>query len=263
MKAYFAFFLILSQLNPVLAAPGAKVRGCFGPDGFVIATATNLSPRSYLGVQDLEDVVKWMNRDFGPGIESRINFEGMSFNAGAELDGSLKVVTLNLGLILHPKISKDVIALIGCHEIGHHLAGAPMSARSFQFSVEGQADFFAPQECFHRWLRAKVLSAYSIRPEVQKYCSSVATRNTPRYENCNRVLEASVRLSEIFAEKRKVETLPDLFSLDQTSVTTTLEAHSSPQCRLDTFKAGYISHIWALKPRPNCWYRDDRVGLNN
>jgi hypothetical protein len=233
--------------------------GCFGAESFVAAPLLGLggfSPKSYLGVQDLEDVVRWMNKDYGPDIDARIIYEALTFNASAEVDGPLRIVSLNLGLILHPKISKDVIALIACHELGHHLAGAPWSTRSFEFSVEGQADFFAPQECFHHWLDAKVLSAISIRPEVQRYCSLIANRNSSRYENCNRTLEASVRLSEIFAEKRKSQSLPDLFAVDQFQVAFTLEAHSSPQCRLDTFKAGFISHIWTATPRPSCWFSE-------
>lgn len=258
MKILAALFLVFLQASPARAQVGLSPGGCFGSVEIPFAGISIMSPRSYLGVQDLEDVVQWMNRDFGGEVDARVDYEAMAFNGSAGMDGNRKIVTLNLGLILHPKISKDVIALIGCHELGHHLAGAPLSSKQFQFSVEGQADYFAPQGCFDKWLDAKVLSSYTIRSEVTKYCQAFSPRTSPRFDRCTRAIEAAVRLSEIFADKKRSPQLPDLFAVEQIEVSTTIEAHASPQCRLDTFKAGYISHIWSKKPRPRCWFRDDQ-----
>jgi len=250
IRSAFLFSLLTHQQAGAFVAP----EGCFGPEAKIMISSFQFTPKSYLGVQDLEDVVRWMEKEYFRTIDISINYDALGFNARAfiESNGNRKVV-LNLGLILHPKITKDVIALIGCHEIGHHMGGQPQHSK-YPVSVEGQADFFAPQACFHRWLYARILTSYTIRPEVVQFCRMTGLMPKFRLEQCGRALEASVRLSEIFADKRKLNPLPDLNMVDPSLVDSTLDRHGSPQCRLDTFKAGFLSFSIKERQRPGCWY---------
>jgi Zn-dependent protease with chaperone function len=50
------------------------------------------------------------------------------------------------GLARDPLVTKDGFSAVICHEIGHHIAGAPRKGFSWA-SNEGQADYFATTKC--------------------------------------------------------------------------------------------------------------------
>lgn len=245
------FFAIFSNAH----AGGKLGENCFG-DGFVFqGNAFPLLARGVLEVSDLEQVAAWLAKEYGPHIEFTVDYDALKFNALASMENETRRVVLNLGLILHPKVTKDVLALIGCHEVGHHLGGAPRKVDP-PLSYEGQADFFAPQSCFDRWLSMNLAGTYAIRTEVQHYCRILGPLLRGTVENCSRTMEASVLLSEVFAGIKRVPSVPRLEQQEILRVAQSISDHGTPQCRLDTFRNGFLNYQRAEMPRPGCWYKE-------
>ena len=244
-------------ITVTLTAEAARKLGenCFG-DGFVFQGATfPLLGRGPLEVSDLEQVAAWLAKEYGPTIEFTVDYDALKFNALASMENQTRRVVLNLGLILHPKVTKDVLALIGCHEVGHHLGGAPRKLDP-PLSYEGQADFFAPQACFDRWLALDVATTYAIRPEAQQYCRLLGPLLRGTVESCFRTMEASLLLSEVFAGIKRVASVPRLEQQELLRVAQSISDHGTPQCRLDTFRNGFLNYQRAEMPRPACWYKE-------
>lgn len=214
-----------------------------------------LAERGGLEVSDLEQVTAWLATQYGPSIEFAIDYDALKFNALASMENRKRKVVLNLGLILHPKVTKDVLTLIGCHEVGHHLGGPPRKLEP-PLSYEGQADYFAPQACFDRWITLTPPGSYSIRPEIQQYCRTLVPFRRGTVESCFRTLEASVLLAEIFAGIKRVASVPRLEQQEIMRVAESLADHGTPQCRLDTFRNGFLQFQKTEMPRPGCWFRE-------
>ena len=71
-------------------------------------------------------------------------------NASAVRDGDDYIINMYGGLARHATITQDGMALVACHELGHHLGGVPKYAGMDWASNEGQADYFANLKCLHR-----------------------------------------------------------------------------------------------------------------
>ncbi len=135
--------------------------------------------------------------------------------------------------------SEDTFALILCHETGHLYGGRPWGEEYNKLSVEGQADYWASSVCLR-----KILPALSDRTPSQEslvYCGGQSM--------CARSVDAFLALTAQFADNRSLPH-PHLETPDETVVSTLQFTHPSPQCRLDTFMAGF-RHL----PRPVCWFK--------
>ena len=65
-------------------------------------------------------------------------------------------VTVYGGLARHRAMTVDGLASVICHEIGHHLGGAPKKREVLWTgwtSVEGQADYYSSSKCFMRYVK--------------------------------------------------------------------------------------------------------------
>lgn len=164
------------------------------------------------------------------------NNERVNAHATRDDDNNL-VVVMNGGLARHPEMTKDGFKLMLCHELGHHLGGAPKSFRGKSnlrswSSAEGQADYFATNKC----IRSTIDSIYdsSVNPELYieegiEYCSG---------KYCERIAMAAVAVSKVFASLKREWVEPRLDKKDKSIVNATNFSHPNPQCRLDTFIAG-------------------------
>lgn len=121
------------------------------------------------------------------------------------------------GMLRHPQIGNAELTLVLCHELGHHLGGAPTAARGGWSACEGQADYWSTHACFHRVLPNDDAQA------------------------------AALRLTELYASMSG-GAYPSRDAKDETIRERTWYGYPSPQCRLDTLLAGL-----AGRPRPRCW----------
>jgi hypothetical protein len=184
------------------------------------------------------------------------------------------------GMARHPMMTQDALVLVLCHELGHFFGGAPKALRGNTqkpswSSAEVQADYFASSKCFKQLLEDKSLqwmhsSAVAINEDVpsQTPCQS---------QECNRLVQASLDLTKVFASAFSDLSPPQVERKDSTKVSKTLYHHPSLQCRLDTLLAGTYCQASSRTPfsdsdaqegacvssdsthpspgaRPRCWY---------
>lgn len=173
-------------------------------------------------------------------------------------------------------MTPDVFAFVLCHEIGHHIGGAPRDTLNVWASAEGQADYFAASRCLKRVLTTSSATKWQVRgisPEVKKLCKknygSVNQRNT-----CERIVRAGELFSKIMAQYSghnvSLITTPEALVVEETIN----DAYPTAQCRLDTIVAGAICKNNLSESvdeynvnsgycsngsgsRPKCWFNPD------
>lgn len=187
------------------------------------------------------------------------------------------VVVMNGGLARHPLMTKDGLQLLACHEIGHHLGGAPKIPRGTSglrgwSSAEGQADYFATTKCLPVLFKNDNDNR-AVDLDLDSLDLSVAGSKC-RDQLCSRIALAGLSVSKVFASLIKGQATPSLMQNDPTKVTQTLYKHPNPQCRLDTYFSGANCDLGIEFPfdtkdpkvgacvkdlgiRPSCWFSEE------
>lgn len=180
------------------------------------------------------------------------------------------------GLARNKFITDDGFALVICHELGHHLGGAPHPETSWS-SSEGQADYFGSMKCLRRVFEKQdniaVISKMTVDIEVTKQCEMVY-KNASEVALCQRVAMAGKSVAK-FSNSLGGSSV-NFDTPDTSVVSTTNDDHPNPQCRLDTFFQGILCDKsydqendkddptigaciardgYKVGPRPLCWYK--------
>jgi hypothetical protein len=202
-------------------------------------------------------------------------------NAYASRLGPIWKLTALGGLARHPMITYDGFAIVLCHEMGHHLGGAPKSKVYFKrwVSFEGQADYFATLKCFRTLFKdddnvSYLKEHYSIiDPWAQEKCSAIY-KSDNRIALCIRSIMAGQVIANLIADYHDVP-FPQLSTPDMSIVEETDYRHPKVQCRLDTYAQAALCPIedtveldnenyvigsctrlddYTLGARPLCWF---------
>ncbi len=96
------------------------------------------------------------------------------------------------GLARHPSINKDAFMLVACHEIGHHIGGAPKIASWWGSpdwaSNEGASDYFASLRCLRQMFKESDNTAFvqteTIDPDSRLVVNNFTTRKPKRISAC-------------------------------------------------------------------------------
>ncbi len=164
-------------------------------------------------------------------------------NMWAERWGDQYILEVPGGMARYSLIVEDAFILSICHELGHLLGGEPAQG---DISVEGQSDYFATNECLPKMLkRIEPLLGGNKDPDVESFCEKPQVHGKVL---CLRSMQGAKSLTAYYAELAN-QKAPQIDESSSTVVLETLQTHPEPQCRLDTFKAGWLD--W---PRPSCWY---------
>ena len=164
-------------------------------------------------------------------------------NAYAEQSGTNWKVSMFGGLARHETITTDGMSLVVCHEIGHHIAGAPLySWKAGWAATEGQSDYFATTKCLRQvWAKddnEAIIAAMEVPAKVKELCGSQNVWNN-EYAICVRGAMAGDSVAKLFAALRKQE--PAKFETPDPKVAKfTQESHPATQCRLDTYFQGAL-----------------------
>lgn len=151
------------------------------------------------------------------------------------------------GMARHASITNDGFALVLCHELGHHLGGAPKISDwrgNIEWaSNEGQADYWGAMKCFRKFIEnddnVSIVSNMTVDPLVKEYCSTSFS-----HENdiavCERSSLAGLALGNVLSalsgnREAVAFTTPSRAVVDETD-----NAHPAAQCRLDTYFAGSV-----------------------
>lgn len=159
------------------------------------------------------------------------------------------------GLARDQEMTKEGLALIICHELGHGFGGGPYKKDNRDFiSVEGQADYYATSECLPRVLD-RMPPVDSETPQsssdfVREFCQK--NFKASRYVFCFRAFRALDSFKAVVLSQSPGG-LSATYDSSDPSVSTYINLnpyfYPSPQCRLDTLVKGLAGH-----PRPSCWY---------
>lgn len=206
-------------------------------------------------------------------------------NAYASRTGSTWNVFMFGGLARHETITPDGFALVVCHELGHHIGGAPKKGGWFGSwaTNEGQADYFATLKCLRKTFRAEdnatIVSKLNVPSSVTKSCESQFSDETDRLI-CQRGAMAGMSVSKLFQDLRNQTTNPDFNTPDTNVVSRTNHNHPDTQCRLDTYYSGALCHISEMNDvdqtdatvgvcnredsvelgvRPLCWFKPEAI----
>lgn len=185
-------------------------------------------------------------------LEIHANWDSQTPNAYTKKKND-KIQIFILGGFLNSKfMSPNVLSLVLCHELGHHMGGYPFgliqrrgyndNRTDHDLSNEGQADFWAASKCM--WA---IINKDSNETSVNKECHE-QYNNSKEINICNQVILAGKQyinlVESISAQSRRSGVLVDasrnLFKGEYPSL----------DCRLETYKVGALK----INNRPRCWY---------
>jgi hypothetical protein len=205
--------------------------------------------------QQFNDVITKVETIYAPLVQqeggtlsvSRAWSDG-TVNAYAQRSGSTWKVAMFGGLARHATITEDGFALVVCHEIGHHIGGAPKKVMMWSnpwASNEGQADYFATLKCLRRSFLSDdnvgIVSKMEVPAKLTESCAAAWESEEDR-AICIRGGMAGDSVAKLFAALRNQS--PAKFDTpDSRVVTTTDDNHPAHQCRLDTYFQGALCGV--------------------
>jgi len=247
--------------------------------------------------QEFNAVLDRIQELYGPEIAKQgatlaINrlWDNGTVNASANRFGNTWQINMYGGLARHKSITSDGFALVACHEIGHHIGGAPKIKRflgkATWASNEGGSDYFATLKCLRRYFEfddnEKIISEMQLEPFAVRACEQ---EYTSRLEQlfCIRGAHAGLSVSGLFNSLRKSTTPLSFSTPDPKQVRKTDHKHPDSQCRLDTYFAGALCKVPVQEAlsdrdykagscfdsrrhnprslRPRCWFKPEGRGF--
>lgn len=245
----------------------------------------NLEPT--MTEQDFNQVLKTLEKIYAPVILARGGYpllmkgdwNSAIVNAYATREVDSWKVYVAGGIARSKGMTKDSLALIVCHELGHHLGGGP---RTFLFegwpSAEGQADYWASSKCLKRYyaelLGENVGSNDNIPERLLADCTNTFA-DPKEMQLCLKTMNATINFSSFINELSTTRFPTNILAKDSRVVKgTNTNDYPRPQCRIDTLyhgalctieadaetsdsdaKLGHCNDTTKLGTRPICWYR--------
>lgn len=197
-------------------------------------------------------------------------------NAQAYKQGSNWYIEMFGGLARHPAMNLDGFALVACHELGHHLGGAPSYSSDPSMSVEGQSDYYSTAKCLRKLFRGQNNQVGNEDPLARQACAQIWT-DPSEQDICVRTVmsgKASANLSHSLSGGGGAQ--PAINTPDPRVVSRTSEGHPDYQCRLDTYFRGALCDLHeddpaacssqnnkAVAARPLCWFKPSNAPAPN
>lgn len=201
-------------------------------------------------------------------------------NANASQSGNKDVLNMYGGLARHEAVTMDGFALVVCHELGHHLGGAPRKGGfSSWASVEGQSDYYANLKCLRQVFAEPAAAAFTRTKDsdavAQQECDAAFTAPADRAV-CLRAAMAGKSVARLFMALHNETVAPGFDTPDPKVVTALFTDHPATQCRMDTYLQGSLCKQPVAAPlsgtdaaagactrsggftggfRPLCWYK--------
>lgn len=210
-------------------------------------------------------------------------WDDATVNASAQQQGNQWIINMYGGIARHPDITFEGQALVACHEMGHHLGGAPKIQSIFGgnwATNEGGADYFSSIKCLRVLFadddNASIIAGTTIDPLAKSQCETQFAVQTDR-EICMRISMAGESVAYLFQDLSKEKTRPQFSTPDMSQVGKTNDQHPATQCRMDTYFAGSLCPVAITVPnsdsdfkagscvqgvdavgfRPRCWFNPD------
>ena len=214
-------------------------------------------------IDKVEEIYAPIISGMGAKLNIERNWSDGTVNAYASQSGKTWKVAMFGGLARHNTITEDGMSLVVCHEIGHHIGGAPKKGGTVTqggqwggagstagvlswASNEGQSDYFATLKCLRKaWINdnnAMIVKSLNVPASVTELCKKATKNNADDTALCVRTSMAGKSVSDLFAALGR---LPETkFETPDTKVVSaTDDNHPKAQCRLDTYFQGSLCDI--------------------
>ena len=181
-------------------------------------------------------------------------------NASAQQQGRNWIINMYGGLARHGDTTYEGMALVACHEIGHHMGGAPkLSSFGGTWATnEGGSDYFATHRCLREFFaeddNREAIQGREIDPQVRERCEAQFTTEADR-NLCLRIALGGESVAYLFQSLRKEPTRPRFGTPDTSEVAQTNDRHPATQCRMDTYYAGMSCTVAITEPNSNTDFR--------
>lgn len=250
----------------------------------------------YIGVSDkkandmtekrFNEIIDKVDKHYAPIVKARgkklkwaRKWKDGTVNASAQRTffGHYKV-NMYGGLARHELVTDDGFAMVVCHEMGHHLGGAPKVGGMMAWaSNEGQSDWWGAAKCFRRVFESedneRIISKMNVPKTIETKCKKNFTLSND-VALCIRSSMAGISLANLLGSLRNTTDL-SVDTPDSNTVSSTFNKHPAAQCRLDTYFQGslcevpYMDDVSQEDPkmgtcnrttnhidgnRPLCWY---------
>ncbi len=198
--------------------------------------------------QDFNKTIDAINVIYAPIVKARgakLTFQKKwddgTVNAYAQQQGKTWIVAMFGGLARFDIMTPDGFALVVCHELSHHLGGAPKV--SGWASNEGQSDYIGTMKCMREVFKTqdnvKAIKSLKVDAIVTQKCNSVY-KTPAQAAICIRTSMAGKVLAEVLNRLAEGQT-PVSFTTPDTRVVSVMDdSHPDAQCRLDTYFAGAL-----------------------
>ncbi len=203
----------------------------------------------YAVIEKVETLYAPIVKQYGGDLVVEKKWEDATVNAYAQQTGKTWKVSMFGGLARHETITEDGFALVVCHELGHHIGGAPRKISAWASpwaSNEGQSDYFATLKCLRKvWNNdnnEEVVRGMTVPAALTKACSSQHLWNAD-YFTCVRGGMAGNSVARLFMMLRNSTVEPKFDTPDAKVVTKTDDNHPATQCRLDTYFQGALCEV--------------------
>jgi hypothetical protein len=249
--------------------------------------------KSAKGIDDIQfnAIIDKAYKLYAPVVESQggklvfeRNWDDGTVNAYADQQGDDWIVSMFGGLARHEVVTADGFNLVVCHELAHHLGGAPKMKYWFGMtswaSIEGQSDYAGVLKCMRQMWDDEdnegIVAGMEVHPLVKEKCQEVYADNPKGAAICMRSAMAGDALGKLFAFLREEESPPQFDTPDQNVVERMMTTHPESQCRLDTYFAAALCNVGFAEAldnrdpdkgvcstanghtvgvRPLCWYK--------
>ena len=213
-------------------------------------------------------------------------------NAYAKQLGKTWEVHMFGGLARHKATTSDGFMAVVCHEIGHHIAGAPKKSSWYGVSWaanEGQSDYFATSKCLKKFFEKDIEETIKRYNEAKASEALVAKKACQLAHQSNEA-EAAICYRGAMAGKSLATLLGSLGgnskvkfgTPDKKVVSKTNHNHPNAQCRMDTYFQGALcdkDHMifpsatdaaqgycvrkdsYKVGIRPLCWFNPSQYNL--
>lgn len=182
-------------------------------------------------------------------------------NAYAERKGKTWSINMYGGMARHPLLNEEGFAMVACHELGHHIGGAPRYPNDWA-SNEGESDYFSTLKCLRYFYEGldneSWFQSAKIDPVAEEKCSSQFSAREDQLI-CLRAAAGAQAIADVFADLDKVAT-PRFDTPSSRQVAKMDHNHPEAQCRLDTLFAGALCTV---KKEVLIGDSDPRIGACN
>jgi hypothetical protein len=284
--------LILCQTSAVVAF---ACNPYFSSENFDISRQRFVSPQAQEinggGISEAEfnramDIIEQMYTEEvakqGGELNVFRNWKSDTVNSFAYRDDNVWTIDMMGGYARHPLNTFDGQLMLACHEIGHHVGGAPTKPSRWAVA-EGQSDYYANLVCLKKIMESdnneEIVAKMNIPEVVKEKCASVYKKKSDQYL-CQRVTMAGWVMNQVWTDG---DTSIDFATPDTSVVSSTKTWHPNYQCRIDTSLQGALctekiasvaldnqdpfigtcnkKNGYTIGLRPRCWYSEELLPL--